>query len=481
MRYCKKCGAALNDKMLFCQKCGTKCDAEQPKVAYAVLDDVDTNAPAPKKNKNSQGSRAVATVIAIFLIVVFVIILGVKGCSTNPSGNEDQPSQSAVKSGEDYEGDVFTAFWEGASKSFGVEYSDYKFAHTSYSWIDDFTTTDGYTAHYYLIQTAFETKNAFGQKVLHPVTARCYYVPEYSNTVYTTYMTLDGETVLFDEEKEDWLMGMGGGKAPTTNTENADNKKDETVSTNSSNQNDKPTQNNTNSTKPNESSNNTTKPNQSQTNTENVTQHTCSYSDWEYYNQGQHQRYCTSCYETENANHIWDSGKVSKQATCAAEGEKVYTCTACAGMKSEVIEKTEHGFTEKAEKNKYLKSKATYSTGAVYYYSCLCGEIGTDTFTLNNRIEWITTDMLRQDYNLSSGCGYGDQNEIIIFHPDGSGTVGRLAIDIPYSASLDGAMNGEVHKGIHNGCSVRFYYVLNGYGGGQFVFYYDDLVAAGII
>ena len=90
MRYCKKCGAALNDEMLFCQKCGTKCDAEQPKAAYAVLDDVDINAPAPKKNKNSQGSRTVATVIVVFLIVVLVIILGVRGCSTNPSGNEDQ-------------------------------------------------------------------------------------------------------------------------------------------------------------------------------------------------------------------------------------------------------------------------------------------------------------------------------------------------------------------------------------------------------
>lgn len=220
MRYCKKCGAALNDEMLFCQKCGTKCVEEQPKTAYAVLEDVDINTPAPKKNKNSQGSRTVATVLAVFLIIILIIILGVKGCSTNPSGNEDQSSQSAVKSGEDYEGDVFTAFWEGASKSFGVEYSDYKFAHTSYSWIDDFTTTDGYTAHYYLIQTAFETKNAFGQKVLHPVTARCYYVPEYSNTVYTTYMTLDGEAVLFDEEKEDWLMGMGsGGSAPSTSDE----------------------------------------------------------------------------------------------------------------------------------------------------------------------------------------------------------------------------------------------------------------------
>ena len=44
---------------------------------------------------------------------------------------------------------------------------------------------------------------------MHEVTARCYYVPEYSNIVYMTYITLDGETVYFDEETEDWLLDIG--------------------------------------------------------------------------------------------------------------------------------------------------------------------------------------------------------------------------------------------------------------------------------
>ena len=347
------------------------------------------------------------------LCTLLIMCIVLTGCST--------PQDHKV-SGEDFELEVWQAFWEGASKTFGVEYSEYKFAHTSYSWIDDFTTTDGYTAHYYLIQTAFETKNAFGQTVLHPVTARCYYVPEYSNTVYTTYMTLDGETVLFDEEKESWLMGMG--KAPTT-----------------------------------------------------TIQHSCTYSDWEYYSQDQHQRYCTSCYETENANHTWDSGRISKQATCAAEGEKEYTCAACGGTKSEAITKLAHNFTEKNESNKYLKSRATYTTGAVYYYSCACGEVGAETFSLNNRIEWITTDMLQSDFNLSAGWigGVTDGELRLWTYMTGIGEQGNSYLI--YNQMRNG-MGDSIYNGSYNDVTIRFYIIKHP---NQYAFNYDDLVAAGII
>lgn len=124
-------------------------------------------------------------------------------CGT-PADNADVP-----KGGKEYEGAVWQAFWESASERFGVEYSDYKMAHTTYSFISENTTSDGYISYYYLIQTAYETRNAFGQEVLHKVTARCYYVPDYSKAVHTTYMTHDGEVVFFDEETEDWLLGIG--------------------------------------------------------------------------------------------------------------------------------------------------------------------------------------------------------------------------------------------------------------------------------
>lgn len=40
--------------------------------------------------------------------------------------------------------------------------------------------------------------------------------------------------------------------------------------------------------------------------------------------------------------HTWDGGKVTKAATCAAEGEKTYTCTGCSATKKEKIAKTEN-------------------------------------------------------------------------------------------------------------------------------------------
>ena len=41
---------------------------------------------------------------------------------------------------------------------------------------------------------------------------------------------------------------------------------------------------------------------------------------------------------------------------------------------------TQHSFTEQVAETKYLKSKATCTDKAVYYYSCSCGEEGTETF-----------------------------------------------------------------------------------------------------
>lgn len=139
----------------------------------------------------------------ILISLSFILAFSLGACGSNTTSLDTRAS------GEDYTTQVFTAFWESVCDSFGVSYSDYEWAHTATSYISDSTTSDGYTAHYYLIKTAFETKNAFGQDVLHPITARCYYVPDYSQVVYVTYMTLDGETVLFNEETEDWLLGIG--------------------------------------------------------------------------------------------------------------------------------------------------------------------------------------------------------------------------------------------------------------------------------
>ena len=156
-------------------------------------------------------------IFAVILSIIMVFTLVACGSTTD----SELTNSTKEKSGEDFEILVEDAFWEGTCGIFGINYSDFNMLDTVTSYISDSTTSDGYTAYYYLVKTAFDTKNAFGQKINHQVTARCYYVPDYSEMVYVTYITLDGEKILFDEEKENWLLGIGGSSSNTDNTESS--------------------------------------------------------------------------------------------------------------------------------------------------------------------------------------------------------------------------------------------------------------------
>ena len=66
--------------------------------------------------------------------------------------------------------------------------------------------------------------------------------------------------------------------------------------------------------------------------------------------------------------HTWDSGKVTKAATCTTDGEKTYTCTICQKTRTETIPATGH-----TEITKFAK-KATCETegytGDIYCNNC---------------------------------------------------------------------------------------------------------------
>ena len=79
--------------------------------------------------------------------------------------------------------------------------------------------------------------------------------------------------------------------------------------------------------------------------------------------------------------HRWDDGMITKNAGHNVDGEKVYTCVDCGYKKTEVIPGQPHEYNQKVVDNKYLKSPATCTTPATYYYSCVCGAAGTETFT----------------------------------------------------------------------------------------------------
>ena len=82
------------------------------------------------------------------------------------------------------------------------------------------------------------------------------------------------------------------------------------------------------------------------------------------------------------AAHVWDEGTVTVPPTHTASGTKVYTCTVCGYQKTETLEPSaEHVFDQMNTDARYLKSEATCTEPAQYYYSCICGQIGTETFS----------------------------------------------------------------------------------------------------
>lgn len=64
------------------------------------------------------------------------------------------------------------------------------------------------------------------------------------------------------------------------------------------------------------------------------------YGAWTKLDDTQHQRVCEhDKTHVEKADHTWDSGKVTKEATTTAEGVKTFTCTVCKATKTESIPK----------------------------------------------------------------------------------------------------------------------------------------------
>lgn len=57
-------------------------------------------------------------------------------------------------------------------------------------------------------------------------------------------------------------------------------------------------------------------------------------------NDAKHWHECSKCHEKKDeADHSWDNGKVTKEPTEEADGEKLFTCSDCKATKTEKIEK----------------------------------------------------------------------------------------------------------------------------------------------
>ena len=73
--------------------------------------------------------------------------------------------------------------------------------------------------------------------------------------------------------------------------------------------------------------------------------------------------------------HTYDGGKVTKQATCKEDGEKLYTCTVCNATKTEPIPKsTAHTY----DGGKVTKQATCKEDGEKLYTCTVCGESRTE-------------------------------------------------------------------------------------------------------
>ena len=62
-----------------------------------------------------------------------------------------------------------------------------------------------------------------------------------------------------------------------------------------------------------------------------------SFGSWTKVNDKTHKHTCSYCQTEETAKHNWDSGKVTKEASCKNDGVKTYTCQSCSAKKTEAI------------------------------------------------------------------------------------------------------------------------------------------------
>lgn len=79
--------------------------------------------------------------------------------------------------------------------------------------------------------------------------------------------------------------------------------------------------------------------------------------------------------------HTWDGGVVTVQATCTAEGQIIYTCSGCGEQRAESIPMQAHVFDQSVVADAYLAAPASCQSPAQYYYTCVCGAVGGNTFT----------------------------------------------------------------------------------------------------
>ncbi|MBQ6164944.1 MAG: RICIN domain-containing protein [Clostridia bacterium] len=76
-------------------------------------------------------------------------------------------------------------------------------------------------------------------------------------------------------------------------------------------------------------------------------------------------------FEIKDCNHVWDSGEVTKNATCTEAGEKILTCTLCGETKKEEIPASGHSWSDEWVID---RAATEIETGEKSHHCVYCGE-----------------------------------------------------------------------------------------------------------
>lgn len=124
-------------------------------------------------------------------------------------------------------------------------------------------------------------------------------------------------------------------------------------------------------------------------------------------NDDQHTARCADCPYTDVYTHRWNSGEVTTEATCAAEGVKTFTCNQCGATKTESIEKkTSHTYPYYPKDSDYeIITPAVGSAPGKRALKCsVCGQPGTERDYI---VATLPNESGVQHYKLKCTSDYG--------------------------------------------------------------------------
>ena len=124
-------------------------------------------------------------------------------------------------------------------------------------------------------------------------------------------------------------------------------------------------------------------------------------------NDDQHTARCADCPYTDVNTHWWNSGEVTTEATCAAEGVKTFTCKQCGATKTESIEKkTSHTYPYYPKDSDYkIITHAVGSAPGKRALKCsVCGQPGTEREYI---VATLPNESGVQHYKLKCTSDYG--------------------------------------------------------------------------